>query len=258
MSGQPINPWHHFVAKAAWNGCRRAGQGARSGASGAVGARPDPRVDHRRHRLPKKGRHSVGVARQYCGQIGKQDNGQVAVSLTLATDHTSLPVAFRLCLPKTWVGDAERRARTSVPDGVCFQIKPAIALDQIHTAMMADLPPESGPDGRGLRQRHRPARRRDSAGTDLRRQGPILADCLGSGGCLACRRWTGAPLSVLTRRMVASILREKLKLLKHTEMPLFRNIIWRLKYYCLSCYGIDRKSHAAGQYGPVISEKGNE
>ncbi len=96
-------------------------------------------VDHRRQRLPKKGRHSVGVARQYCGQISKQDTCQVAVSLTLATDHTSLPVAFRLCLPKTWVGDAERRARTSVPGGVCFQIKPAIALDQIRTAMTAGL-----------------------------------------------------------------------------------------------------------------------
>ena len=50
--------------------------------------------------FPKKGRHSVGVARQYCGQLGKQDNCQVAVSLSVATHQGSLPVAYRLYLPK--------------------------------------------------------------------------------------------------------------------------------------------------------------
>ena len=48
----------------------------------------------------KKGTHSVGVARQYCGQVGKQDNCQVAVSLSLANHHASLPVAYRLYLPR--------------------------------------------------------------------------------------------------------------------------------------------------------------
>jgi len=43
----------------------------------------------------KKGRHSVGVARQYCGQLGKQDNCQVAVSLSVANHYASLPVAYR-------------------------------------------------------------------------------------------------------------------------------------------------------------------
>ena len=52
--------------------------------------------------FPKKGRHSVGVARQYCGQLGKQDNCQVAVSLSLANDEASLPVAYRLYLPQSW------------------------------------------------------------------------------------------------------------------------------------------------------------
>jgi SRSO17 transposase len=50
--------------------------------------------------LPKKGRHSVGVARQYCGRLGKQDNCQVAVSLSLANAYASLPVAYRLYLPR--------------------------------------------------------------------------------------------------------------------------------------------------------------
>ncbi len=50
--------------------------------------------------LPKKGRHSVGVARLYCGQVGKQDNCRVAVSLSVATWSSSLPIGYRLYLPK--------------------------------------------------------------------------------------------------------------------------------------------------------------
>lgn len=59
--------------------------------------------------FPKKGRHSVGVTRQYCGQLGKQDNCQVAVSLSLANHDGSLPVAYRLYLPEEWASDRERR-----------------------------------------------------------------------------------------------------------------------------------------------------
>ena len=59
--------------------------------------------------FPKQGRHSVGVARQYCGQLGKQDNCQVAVSLSVANHHASLPVAYRLYLPQDWAEDRKRR-----------------------------------------------------------------------------------------------------------------------------------------------------
>jgi SRSO17 transposase len=59
--------------------------------------------------FPKKGRHSVGVTRQYCSQLGKQDNCQVAVSLSLANHDGSLPVAYRLYLPEEWARDRERR-----------------------------------------------------------------------------------------------------------------------------------------------------
>ena len=65
--------------------------------------------------FPKKGKHSVGVARQYCGQLGKQDNCQVAVSLSMANEHASLPVAYSLYLPESWIEDAERRAKMGVP-----------------------------------------------------------------------------------------------------------------------------------------------
>ena len=62
---------------------------------------------------PKKGTHSVGVARQYCGQLGKQDNCQVAVSMSLVTEHSSLPLAYQLYLPKDWASDARRRHKAT-------------------------------------------------------------------------------------------------------------------------------------------------
>src|SRR5918994_2307847 len=70
--------------------------------------------------FPKQGEHSVGVARQYCGQLGKQDNCQVAVSLSLANDQASLPVAYRLYLPETWAGDAPRRGKGGGSGGGVF------------------------------------------------------------------------------------------------------------------------------------------
>jgi SRSO17 transposase len=89
--------------------------------------------------FPKKGKHSVGVARQYCGQVGKQDNCRVAVSLSVATWSSSLPIAYRLYLPKEWAEDSERREKTEVPEEVEFQTKPAIALDQVRAAVAANL-----------------------------------------------------------------------------------------------------------------------
>src|ERR1700676_1962521 len=79
--------------------------------------------------FPKKGRHSVGVASQYCGQLGKQDNCQVAVSLSIANHHASLPVAYRLYLPEEWAQDAARRKKARVPKAITFKTKPEIALE---------------------------------------------------------------------------------------------------------------------------------
>jgi SRSO17 transposase len=91
--------------------------------------------------FPKKGSHSVGVARQYCGQLGKQDNCQVAVSLSVATHQGSLPIAYRLYLPKDWASDPLRRAIAGVPADVVFQTKPEIALQQLRQAVADGVPP---------------------------------------------------------------------------------------------------------------------
>jgi SRSO17 transposase len=90
--------------------------------------------------FPKQGQHSVGVARQYCGQLGKQDNCQVAVSLSLANHHASLPVAYRLYLPQDWAADRDRRHKAAVPDAVEFKTKPEIALEQLRWACEIGLP----------------------------------------------------------------------------------------------------------------------
>ena len=89
--------------------------------------------------FPKKGKHSVGVARQYCGQVGKQDNCRVAVSLSVATLKSSLPFAYRLYLSEDWAGDEERREKAGVPKEVKFQTKPEIAMEQIRLAVEAKL-----------------------------------------------------------------------------------------------------------------------
>ena len=90
--------------------------------------------------LPKHGTHSVGVQHQYCGQLGKQANCQVAVSLSIANHSASLPVAYRLYLPEVWAKDRARRKKAGVPSQIKFKTKPEIALEQIRWACEAGLP----------------------------------------------------------------------------------------------------------------------
>jgi SRSO17 transposase len=90
--------------------------------------------------FPKKGTHSVGVARQYCGQTGKTDNCRVAVSLSLATDANSLPLAWQLYLPAEWTDDPKRCAEVGVPASVGFLTKNQIAAAQIRAAVTAQVP----------------------------------------------------------------------------------------------------------------------
>src|SRR5271156_3163128 len=130
----------HFVGQAPWSDAALMGR---------VRDWVLPRIEQRGAILawiiddtgfPKKGKHSVGVARQYCGQLGKQDNCQVAVSLSVANDAASLPVAYRLYLPEDWARDSKRRRKTGVPEDVRFKTKPEIALEQIDAACKAGLP----------------------------------------------------------------------------------------------------------------------
>jgi SRSO17 transposase len=130
---------HHFVAKSEWSG---------DAVLAAVRARVLPIIAQRGPiraliiddtGIPKKGKHSVGVARQYCGQLGKQDNCQVAVSLSAANDHASLPIAYRLYLPHEWCDDPARRRQAGIPDDMAFQTKPQIALDQLRDAVAAGI-----------------------------------------------------------------------------------------------------------------------
>jgi SRSO17 transposase len=90
--------------------------------------------------LPKKGRHSVGVKPQYCGQLGKEANCQVAVSLSIANHFASLPVGYRLYLPKEWAEDRARRDRAGVPEDIRFKTKQQIALELIQRAHASGLP----------------------------------------------------------------------------------------------------------------------
>jgi SRSO17 transposase len=90
--------------------------------------------------LVKKGKHSVGVIRQYCGQVGKQENCRVAVSLSLSTAEASLPIAWQLYLPEVWTEDRKRRVDTGIPLEIRFQTKPDIALQQLRAAVDRELP----------------------------------------------------------------------------------------------------------------------
>lgn len=131
---------HHFVAKAPWEETKLLAS-VRSYVLPILEKMAPMRawiVDDTG--IPKKGRHSVGVARRYCGELGKQDNCQVAVTLSVANDHASLPIACRLYLPEAWTEDEARRKKAGVPDEIAFATKPQIALDQIGQAIEDGVP----------------------------------------------------------------------------------------------------------------------
>ena len=132
---------HHFVAQSPWSDADMLGQ-VRSYVLPAMqktGPVTAWVVDETG--LVKKGSHSVGVARQYCGRVGKKENCQVAVSLSVATASGSLPIAWRLYLPEEWANDPERRKEADVPEQVQFQTKPEIALAQIRQAVEDGVAP---------------------------------------------------------------------------------------------------------------------
>ena len=84
--------------------------------------------------FPKQGKHSVGVARQYCGALGKTANCQVAVTLDLGTEESSTPLDWALYLPETWIDDPLRRQAAGIPEEITFKTKTELALDLIDEA----------------------------------------------------------------------------------------------------------------------------
>src|SRR3989442_7000471 len=131
---------HHFVANAAWDDVAvlRAARETVLAALDRHGPIAAWVVDDTG--IPKKGRHSVGVARQDCGVLGKQDNCQVAVSVSVAHERASIPVAYRLYLPREWAEDRKRRRAAGVPDPIEFRPKWQIALEQITRLTAEDVP----------------------------------------------------------------------------------------------------------------------
>ena len=131
---------HHFVANAPWSD-RVLLDRVRSYVEPHLGLHRGTFwiVDDTGH--AKCGTHSVGVARQYCGQLGKIDNCQVAVSLSLSTDEASVPMDYQLYLSIEWAKDRQRRRATGVPDSVRFATKPQIALAQIRAAQQRGVTP---------------------------------------------------------------------------------------------------------------------
>lgn len=131
---------HHFVANAPWDACAviavaREYALAQLERHGPVAAWV---VDD--SGFPKKGTHSVGVVRQYCGPMGKQDNCQVAVTLSLVNPAMSVPCAYRLYLPEVWAKDRKRRRAAAIPGAIGFQTKPELALTQVDELLADDLP----------------------------------------------------------------------------------------------------------------------
>jgi SRSO17 transposase len=126
---------HHFVAQAPWSdaGMLRQVRNYVLPAMQKNGPVTAWVVDETS--FVKKGTHSVGVARQYCGRLGKKENCQVAVSLSVATATGSLPIAWQLYLPQEWADDPKRRKKVGVPKPAQFQTKPQIALAQIRQAV---------------------------------------------------------------------------------------------------------------------------
>jgi SRSO17 transposase len=126
----------HFIASPAWDDGPLWTALAREADRMVGGAEAVLVIDDTA--LPKKGTLSVGVARQYCGQMGKRANCQALVSLTLAGKEVPVPVGLRLFLPEAWVNDPDRCAAAGVPDGeIVTRSKGAIALaglDRLRTA----------------------------------------------------------------------------------------------------------------------------
>ena len=130
-----VQQLHHFVSASPWATEPLEAELARAadrlvGGPGAVLVVDDTA-------LVKQGGHSVGVQRQYCGELGKKANCQALVSLTLARGEVPVCVGLRLFLPERWAGDPDRRRRAGVPEAMAGRPKWRIALDEVDRVLAA-------------------------------------------------------------------------------------------------------------------------
>jgi SRSO17 transposase len=129
---------HHFVAVGPWDEAPLEAE-LLVQANRLVGG-PDAILVIDDTALLKKGTHSVGVASQYAGVVGKQANCQSLVSLTLAKNEVPIPIVLRLVLPDTWIKDPERLRQAGVPEPFWTQrSKPEIALAELRRVMQAGV-----------------------------------------------------------------------------------------------------------------------
>lgn len=128
---------HHFVAVSRWD--TREVEGVLFDKADALVGGPDAHLIVDDTAFVKKGRLSVGVAQQYCGELGKNANCQALVSLTLASKEVPVPIALTLYLPEAWAGDRARRELAGVPAHIVFKPKWKIALDEVERVMKAGV-----------------------------------------------------------------------------------------------------------------------
>ena len=135
--GVPRKPIQFFVGSGLWDDEAVMAQLRRQVLE--VMADPDAALVFDPSAFPKKGTHSCGVARTWCGRLGKKENCQVGLFLTYATAGGQAPLDRRLYLPQEWAQDPIRRAECHVPPGVVFQERWAMALGMLD-AHRASIP----------------------------------------------------------------------------------------------------------------------
>lgn len=132
-----VQQLHHFVATSPWATAPLERELARTAQRLVGGPQAVLIIDDTA--LPKQGRHSVGVARQYCGALGKTANCQTLVSLTLARGEVPVPLALRLYLPEEWTADRARCRRAGVPADLGFRTKNELALAELDRVRAAGV-----------------------------------------------------------------------------------------------------------------------
>jgi len=139
VPGSDYEAMQHFISDSPWDDEEIISQ-LQSDVCNLLGDSNDGALVLDESGIPKQGRMSVGVARQYCGRLGKVDNCQVGVYLAYAnSEHTSL-IDYRLYLPESWINDTSRRAKCGVPLDVSFKTKAQLGLEMIDSFSDSGLP----------------------------------------------------------------------------------------------------------------------